>query len=663
MNDQFDWVIGDERDGKGGAFHSAASRWAARSIWFLLVTAVFTAIILSSWYVGRNRLAQSEAKASEAVQHILDLEQDAFLRGDGDLYFSLHSPDSDWIPAQFSPINIQSARAGFQVTRAETHDDFIWANLSWAAEDAIYQRIAFFQWQGDQLVHMATAPNYWGSWKAAPQPWGELIFTETDEEWALLIADFVAETVDEICWRTCLDGRLPFTLHLANDFGETAVPHQLRIPSPRLLALDENGQPADLFWELLRQRVEAYLSPAVIRFAVPPTSFQNEQNIVDYDQAAQRFMTAHPDIVIELIHLDEWPNDPAALVVEFDGAGVVPTADMLAAGLVHDLTDYIDTDPDFDEIDFFPQIWQGASWQGRTWFMPQAASMHLLYYDKAAYQQARLPEPSLRWTWKEMEQDVAALIPAQPESSDLAWGILDVGLDSLFSYAYNWNNQCTEAATILCQHPLQPQNVAAALEWYSQMVAQPAQMPDLTSQLSDLLGEASMSYFLEDMEANRQMQFVLMNIQTGHRKAAIWVDVPMNYEFQLLLANLGVVPFPGSDRFDGITPLWVQGSFISQGSERPLAVWQWLKFLSYQQPTSRLVPARPSVSTGMGFWTYLPRPLGDAMRTAFPFSRPVLIEEKNHITWERVTAVLSGEATPLQAAQNRPALHWFASTP
>ncbi len=657
MSGQFNWFIDDE--GKGAPPTPKSAHWAARSVWFLILTAVITVIILSSWKVGQNRVAQSEEDASEAVQHILDLEHDAFLRGDGDLYFSLHSPDSDWIPAQFWPVNMEAARAGFQVTRAEAHGDFIWANLAWETGGQTYQRIAFFQWQGGQLVHMPTASGYWGAWVSEGQPWGALIFTETDGEWAAQTADFVTEAVDEICRTGCVDGRRPFTLHLANDFKETAVPGQLRIPSPRLLALDENGQPADLFWELLRQRIEAYLTPAVIRFVVLPPSLYNEQNIIDYDHAAQRFMADHPDIVIELTHLEEIPDDLTPLAAEFDGGAFTPTTAMLAAGLVHDLTDYVNTDPDFDKIDFFPQIWQGVGWQGRTWAMPQAASMRLLFYDKLAYRQADLPEPSLRWTWDEMAQDVAALIPAQPKSSPLEWGYLDTGLDSLFSYAYNWHNQCTEEATILCQNPLQTQNVAAALAWYSQMARQPGQMPDITGQLTNLSGSPQISDLAQQMRVDHRQQFLLWNFQTSRRRAAIWVDLPVDYERQILMANLGVVPFPGSDRFDGITPLWVQGSFVSQSSERPLAVWEWLKFLSYQRPTPRMIPARPSVSTASGYWTYLPRPLGDAMRTAFPFARPVLIEEQDYITWEQVTAVLSGEMTPLQAAQKRPSVRWF----
>ncbi|MCP4418308.1 MAG: extracellular solute-binding protein, partial [Chloroflexi bacterium] len=214
------------------------------------------------------------------------------------------------------------------------------------------------------------------------------------------------------------------------------------------------------------------------------------------------------------------------------------------AGLVHDLTDYIATDLAFDQVDFYKQIWQGVRWQERIWWMPQAANMRMLFYDKDAYALAGYPEPSLGWTWADMSQDIAALIPAQPEGRhDLSWGYMDVGLDTLFSYAFNWDSRCAETSDIACQYQLQTQNVAAAFEWYNSMVGQPGLIPDFTE--------------LIPFEAN----ILLMNFQGARRQAVIWVDGAVNYEHQLLLANTGIVPFPGSDKYGGISPLWVYGNF------------------------------------------------------------------------------------------------------
>jgi ABC-type glycerol-3-phosphate transport system substrate-binding protein len=212
-------------------------------------------------------------------------------------------------------------------------------------------------------------------------------------------------------------------------------------------------------------------------------------------------------------------------------------------------------------------------------------------------------------------------------------------MDALFAYAYNWRNPCPDAIPADCRHPIPPENVAAALEWYRQMVARPRYMADVVSLTPD---ERALSPY--------------------RLWAAVRVDEPVFYEHRSqAVGPVGVVPFPGSERFDGVTPLWVEGAFISQHSSSPHAVWEWLKFLSYQPPSPgfRLVPARPSTAQQTGYWTTLPRPLGEAMRAAFPFARPVTIADQVHFGWEQLTAVTTHQLTPDEAARRPAPITWF----
>ena len=68
----------------------------------------------------------------------------------------------------------------------------------------------------------------------------------------------------------------------------------------------------------------------------------------------------------------------------------------------------------------------------------------------------------------------------------------------------------------------------------------------------------------------------------GQPGVVMWADEPVFYELHLQRGSLGVQPFPGSEQFDGVTPLWVEGRVISQASSRPGDVWVWLKLLSKQ---------------------------------------------------------------------------------
>ena len=660
MSDQFDWHFIEEEGGEMPVEADGAPRKKRPWGWgFWLLTAVLLSLVIGGWGVTQYQLRQSEAELQAQVQPLLDFEQDAFLAGDGDLFFSVQSDDPAWFSAQLQPRNQIIYRADGQISKAEAHGEEVWANVTWEEDGERLQRIAFFRWQNGRLLHVPTSTRYWGPTLREDTDWGQISYAEIDQAWVAEIDRFTADTIAELCAADCLPGKLPLTLVLTPDYSQTAVPDRLNIPSPRLVALDKNGRPADIFWEQLRGQLEAYLTPAVIRFAVPPSRVQDGQGLFNYERAAGQFMAEHPDITIEIVILDDLPENTADLANDFDGAAYLPTKELLTAGLVRDLTDYVNSDPGFDPSDFYEQIWQGGRWRDRLWLMPLAAQMPVLYYDKAAYQEAEMSEPSLRWTWAEMERDVASIVAAQPEDSSVAWGFLEAGRDSLFSYAYNWENNCAKSAAVLCQRPLPPDNVAAALDWYKQRVSQPDQMPDLTANLEYLLESGSLAILPNQVGTERQ--FILWNFQTSQRKAAIWVDLPINYEHQFLLAPLGVAPFPGSDRFDGITPLWVQGVFISQKSERPYAMWQWLKFLTYQSATPRLIPARPSVAEEIGYWKYLPRPLGNAMRTAFPFARPVTIEDQTKLTWEQVTAVASGKLSPAEAARQQPDVGWFGN--
>jgi ABC-type glycerol-3-phosphate transport system substrate-binding protein len=655
MSEQFDWHVGEDENDEMPEEVIVASSRVMFPLLFVIGTAVTLLFLIGSWQVGRKELAQSENDLQSEVQALLNFQHDAFLQGDGNLFFAAYYPDPAFEAAQLLPYNLAAHRAGLQATRVRQQDEMVWVNVSWEAENETYQRILFFTRRSNRLIQVASDEAFWGELVVRETEWGTLQFYEIDREWVTAFETAVNQTINSLCANNCSQ---PLTISIVDHYGETAVADQIQIPSPRLIALDKNGDPAPLFWLMLEQKIVDRLTPATIKYAVPPSNEYNLQPLLNYKQAAMEFMALNPSITVELTFLETIPDDSRSLTAEFDGAAVMPTEEMLAAGLVYDLTNYIKSDPDFDEADFYEQIWQGALWQGRVWIVPQAAQMRVLFYDNKAYQDAGLPEPSLRWTWDEMEQDVFQIVPKARQDA-LQWGFLDTGLDSLYSYAYNWNNQCTLAAAILCQTPLRTQNVAAALEWYQQMINQERGMPNLVEQLPNLLGPVSISYMNDEVSQQELEEFLLLNFQTSRRTAAIWVDVPVDYERQFLLARLGVVSFPGSDRFDGITPLRVQGSFVSQESERPFAVWQWIKFLSNQRPSPRYIPARPSVANQMGFWQTLPHPLGNVMRTAFPFARPIKITEQTAITWEQVTAVISGESTPDQAANQRNNVFWF----
>jgi ABC-type glycerol-3-phosphate transport system substrate-binding protein len=633
MKRDFEWTFTeDEMEPET----TSASGRVRGPFWFMTTAVFLVLILLAGWIIGQRRLAQAEAELAEQVTVALNELRTAQANADFDRFMALLDRDPGWRAGQLSPHWQKWYNHDLTVTRAQPHGSFIQANVVWTENGRIHHRLLFFREERGLPRLSAPDPTYWGMIQQQTYDWGTLHYGQIDEAWADATADFVAGALIQFCPDPCPD----LDIHLQPNWQETAVPHTIHIPSPRLVALDEQGQPAAFFWELLENRLADRLAPTTIRFAVPETAVP-----MDYERIAADFNAQQPRIQVEIIRL---PNlQSPSPNPQFDAIAQTPTLDRLQAGQVYDLTPFVVSDPAFDTLDYYAQLWAGVWWRERVWMLPQAAQMRLLFYDKAAYAAQEISEPLSLWTWDELMADLNQL------AHDGQWGLLDPGPDLLLSYAYDqagcngrFAPQLTaddcrrpmSACDVLitrgllsqigqagCAQPLSAADVSAAWNWYLDLLTQPGLL--VTP--------------LDTPDWDREA--ILNNWQSAQRQAAIWVDEPVNYEHRLLLDPLGVAGFPGSNLFEGVTPLWVMGSYISGESKRPYATWQWLTYLDQQPPNRprRLIPARPSIAHSSGYWDNLPPSLGRIMRMAFPFAQPVHFEERELFSKEEITAVLT----------------------
>ncbi len=652
MSDPFDWQIGEEDD-ELPPFEQKGEASRGYWIWSLLVlvgTAVAGSLIFGGYQAGEQQAQEVQDSVGSVIQGHLDLQANAVQRGDGEFFFGLHADNSSWRAAQLLPINQNFYKGDPQVTRIQEEEEMIWASAAATIDGRRVSRILFFSQDNQELKQEPTDSRFWGKLNLLPTSWGELRFHEADAVWAEAIDDFVKETIQTQCALHCIEVNTTFELVIAPNYWKTAVPGVLHVPSPRLVAINSDGEPDDLYWEALETEIMQQITPAIIKFGVPDEKSQ----LMNYQAAAEAFMAVNPNIQIEFVTLHS-SNPDLMDLTGLDGATLLPTESLLASGQIYNLSNYLVTDDSFDHTDFYSQIWQGAWWQEQFWVVPQGGQMRLVYYDRTTYQEINQSEPSLRWTWDELARDMALFSQKDVHTE---WGFLDAGNDALFSYAYNWNSDCAEETSSTdCQEQLDPEAIEAALQWYADLAGKPGHIPDMSRLKLDLPS----STFDEEARIS-----ILANWQSAQRRAAIWVDGPQRFEREIFLGPMGVVPFPGSEnKFDGVTPLWVYGHVVLQQSERPLATWKWISFLSTQSLASqyRVLPARASVAMETRYWSTLPNQLSDPMRTAIPFARAVLIEELDYFNWEQITAVTSGELTPAQAAQIKYEPNWFGNNP
>jgi ABC-type glycerol-3-phosphate transport system substrate-binding protein len=643
MKRDFEWTFAEDGIETEAAVAPPPGR-VRGPFWFMATAVFITLILLLSWAVGRRQLAQAEVELTQQVQAALDNLREAQAAGDVERFLILLDDDPDWRAGQLHPAWHEFYSHELRVTRAQPYGSLLQANVAWEENDHTYHRLLFFRIERGLPRLSAADPDYWGTARRSNHAWGALQYGDSDELWVEAIAGFVAELLDQFCLAPCSD----VTVSLQPHWEETAVPHTIYIPSPRLVAIDEQGQPAPHFWELLENRLADRVALTTVRFAVPETAVP-----MDYERIAADFMAQQPRIQVEIIRLPT-PQSPTpnpqhpVLNLQFDGAAQTPTLAQLQAGQIYDLTPFVNSDPTYDTLDYYAQIWAGVWWQERIWMLPQAAQMRLLFYDKAAYAAQGLPEPLSLWTWDDLVADLTQLADGGH------WGLLDPGPDLLLSYAYDQAGCYGRFAMDDCRRPLSACDVLVTQGRFSQIRSggciRPLSLPFINAAWRwylDLVAapEATPGLLVTPLDTpNMDREQILNNWQSARRQAAIWVDEPVNYEHRLLLDPLGVVGFPSSDLFEGVTPLWVMGNYISGESKRPYATWQWLTYLDQQQPNRprRLIPARPSIAHASGYWVNLPPSLGRTMRSVFPFAQPVHFEEQQLFTREEITAVLTG---------------------
>lgn len=125
------------------------------------------------------------------------------------------------------------------------------------------------------------------------------------------------------------------------------------------------------------------------------------------------FEAANPGVKVVVVTPSSTNFYPASNDIEqhLDSVeALVATADVIAvqswymsvestrAGYYLDLMPLIQQDPDFDQNDFFPSIWQAYQWDRGVWAIPTAANVEMFIYDANAFDEAGLAYPDANWT-------------------------------------------------------------------------------------------------------------------------------------------------------------------------------------------------------------------------------------------------------------------------
>ena len=191
MPNQFDWQIDEEDEQE--VVHAGHRRRSLRSRRSWILTGIILTTLLGGWIFIQQRQKRITGENISIVQRHIDLEDQAYDSGDGDLFFSLQANDPAWFAAQLRPENqaFYSGTTTPQITQVDAFENSIRANAQWQDEAGVWQRLIFLDLLGPGWVRGPGNDAYWADQLIDEQEWGKIRYHAVDENLIPSIAHFV----------------------------------------------------------------------------------------------------------------------------------------------------------------------------------------------------------------------------------------------------------------------------------------------------------------------------------------------------------------------------------------------------------------------------------------------------------------------------------------
>jgi ABC-type glycerol-3-phosphate transport system substrate-binding protein len=152
----------------------------------------------------------------------------------------------------------------------------------------------------------------------------------------------------------------------------------------------------------------------------------------------EEWQKTHSDIKIVFEHTPYTGYDSKILTRIAGGAApdIVATevnyfVTFASKGVLEDLSPYLESDPEFQTTDFFPQIVDRFTVNGKLYAVPRdVAPFACVFYNKELFDQAGIPYPTDDWTWDDLLRIARALTKKDENGRVVQYGF----------YGWAWQN-------------------------------------------------------------------------------------------------------------------------------------------------------------------------------------------------------------------------------
>ncbi len=146
-------------------------------------------------------------------------------------------------------------------------------------------------------------------------------------------------------------------------------------------------------------------------------------------QVADRYMSKHPNVHVTLRRIQyEHYKDTVLSQAEAGSADDLILLDnwllapLAEAGVITDLTPYIQSSNGIHTADYYQPILQFGQFRDKPYALPKDWSNMSVLYNKSIFDEAGIPYPTSGWTWEELVR-TAGLLTARHDGTTAQWGL------------------------------------------------------------------------------------------------------------------------------------------------------------------------------------------------------------------------------------------------
>ncbi len=370
--------------------------------------------------------------------------------------------------------------------------------------------------------------------------------------------------------------------------------------------------------------------PVAIRFACL------EADVAYYEPLVAEFSRSHPNVVVTLLpkswqNLDRTGPGEADVLLVRGGLN-----ERIEQGAFLSLDVWLSADESFDKADFYPGMLPLFARDGKTWAVPVAADVMVMYYNQDLFDERGLAYPSVGWTWDEF---LNAAINLRDTATGL-YGFAPINSSEyILPFVMAHGGQLVDSWQNPTRVGFDDPQVIEAVDRYASLIYDYGVSPT-------------------DEEARQSFGGGQYAIYSGilAGRFGLWADLystrggltwPQQWEFAWGATTIPRAP-------EAASMALMEALAISSEAEQPEACWQWVSFLSRRVP-GRLAPVRRSLAESKTFEEQAGADVAAAVHfsledaTIIPPDMPALYYELGPV-WDRaIKAVLSGELLALEA--------------